>query len=72
MGKKYLGEDHYFTQRFVRRMAKPLGNGMRGPSPQRSIKHDSSKVVGPRAISAYGPIIDQNESDIIVDVVTNK
>jgi len=39
-------------------MAKPLGNGMRGPSPQRSIKHDSSKIGATRATSAYGPIID--------------
>jgi hypothetical protein len=26
MAKKFMGVEHYFTQRFERRMAKPLGN----------------------------------------------
>lgn len=66
MGKKYLGEDHYFTQRFVRRMAKPLGSGQsKHPSPHKSIKHESTKM-------SQGRLAEGNESsEVIVDVVTN-
>ena len=45
MGKRYLGEDHFFTQRFARRNEKPLGNG-EVPSPQKSIKHENSQKQG--------------------------
>eukprot|EP00347_Sterkiella_histriomuscorum_P005987 403354508 len=86
MGKKYMGEEHYFTQRFAKRISKPMGNNgqaNRATSPQRSIKQDTSIgsgsggqqqrgiMMGNRAQTGYGPMMSQDESEIIVDISTN-